>query len=86
MTEGSQRGPPQQTAEILASYIPVEERLTVYQRVFAWEERLEELRASCLAVASVVFNCSAGASSRWTLCWTVACALQFRSYKRLEDF
>ena len=35
MADGMLRGPPQETADILASYIPVGERLTVYQRVLA---------------------------------------------------
>ena len=91
MTEGMLRGPPQETANILASYIPVEERHTVYQRVLAWEERLKELRASCLAVAFEDGFSGApllGGSQQpvdivLDCCLCTDSAKQFRSYKNV---
>ena len=43
-------GPPE-NAEMLTSWVPDEERVSVYQRIVQWEERLKELRTSCVGVA-----------------------------------
>jgi len=43
-------GPPE-NAEALASWVPDEERVSVYHRIVQWEERLKELRSSCVSVA-----------------------------------
>ena len=35
----------------MTSWVPDEERVSVYQRIVQWEERLKELRTSCVGVA-----------------------------------
>ena len=37
--------------EVLASWVPDEEKFTVYERILQWEDRLKELRSSCISVA-----------------------------------
>ena len=43
-------GPPE-NAETLTSWVPDEEKVSVYQRIVQWEHRLKELRSACVSIA-----------------------------------
>eukprot|EP00435_Cladocopium_sp_Y103_P009439 s1446_g2.t1 len=48
---GMIEGPSPETADVLVGWIPESDRLSVYQRIVAWEEKLNGFRADCLAIA-----------------------------------
>ena len=43
-------GPPK-NAETLASWVPDNEKVSVYQRIVQWEQRLKDLRSACVSLA-----------------------------------
>ena len=43
-------GPPE-NAETLASWVPDNEKVSVYQRIVQWEQRLKDLRSACVSIA-----------------------------------